>query len=140
MAEIKSLSAIKDKWARVTPGRSEDYKIGVQNPRRSWEEGAAGQEDAWREGVTQAATQGSFARGVRAAGEQKWKSRTLKKGPSRFAEGVITGAPDYETGFAPYREVIAGVTLPARYPKGDPRNIERVRAIATALRESKVSR
>ena len=33
MAEIKSLSAISDKWARVTPARAEDYKLGIANPK-----------------------------------------------------------------------------------------------------------
>ena len=31
MAEIRDLSAIKEKWTRVTPQRTEDYKIGVKN-------------------------------------------------------------------------------------------------------------
>jgi len=43
MAEIKSLASIKDKWTRVTPGRTEDYKLGIQNPKRDWAtEAAAG--------------------------------------------------------------------------------------------------
>lgn len=31
MAEIKSLSEIRDKWTRVTPGRTENYKLGISN-------------------------------------------------------------------------------------------------------------
>ncbi|KKL21544.1 hypothetical protein LCGC14_2444370, partial [marine sediment metagenome] len=27
MAEIKSLASIREKWTRVTPGRTEDYKL-----------------------------------------------------------------------------------------------------------------
>ena len=35
MAEIKSLADIAEKWIRVTPGRVEDYKLGIQNPKRA---------------------------------------------------------------------------------------------------------
>jgi hypothetical protein len=45
---------------------------------------------------------------------------------------------DYAKGFGPYANVIAATTLPPRYPKGDPRNIERVSAIAQALHQEKV--
>jgi len=45
MAEIRPLSMIRDKWTRVTPGRMEDYKIGIQNPRRDWAEEASAAKD-----------------------------------------------------------------------------------------------
>jgi len=59
--------------------------------------------------------------------------KTLKKGPARFAEGVYIAQPDYEKGFAPYREAIAAADLGPRYPKRDPRNLNRVKAIVDAL-------
>ena len=37
MAEIKSMAAIAEKWTRVTPQRTEDYKKGIESPRRDWE-------------------------------------------------------------------------------------------------------
>lgn len=125
MAEIKSASRITEKWTRVTPLRSEDYKIGIQNPRRDWEKSAT------------AAAQDSFAKGIAKAGSGKWQARALQKGPGRFAEGVMVGGPDYEKGFAPYRDEIEKTALPPRFPKRDPRNLLRVSAIATALGKKK---
>jgi hypothetical protein len=49
----------------------------------------------------------------------------------------MVGSDDYEKGFAPYRDVIEQTALPPRFPKRDPRNIQRVSAIATALAKKK---
>lgn len=138
MAEIKSLSAIRDKWTRVTPGRTEDYKIGIQNPKRDWETETVESRDNWKAGIDAAAAKGLFEKGVVKAGTKKWQEKALKKGPGRFAEGVYIAGPDYEKGFAPYREAIARVDLGPRFPKRDPRNLERVRRVVEALIEEKV--
>jgi hypothetical protein len=138
MAEIKSMTAIRDKWTRVTPMRTEDYKIGVQNPKRDWADATEAQEDVWKMAITEAAAKGMFGKGVRSAGTNKWREGALTKGPGRFAEGVMVAGPDYEKGFRPYAEVIAATDLPPRFPKGDPRNIQRVSVLATALRKKKM--
>jgi len=133
MAEIKSIAAIREKWMRVTPGRTEDYKIGIQNPRRDWAEEAEAGKENWKAGIDQAAAKDMFAKGIRKAGTAKWKDKSLKKGPSRFAEGVYIAGPDYEKGFAPYRDVIEATDLGPRFPKRDPRNIDRVKRMVEAL-------
>lgn len=138
MAEIKSLSAIGQKWTRVTPGRTEDYKLGIQNPKRDWAaetEAAAGN---WKAGVDAAQAKGLFEKGVAKAGTKKWQDKALKKGPGRFAEGVYIAGPDYEKGFAPFHEAIARVDLGPKYPRRDPRNIERVKRVVDALIEEKL--
>ena len=133
MVEIKSLSAIAEKWQRVTPGRTEDYKLGIQHPRRDWEAETVEAEANWKAGIDAAAAKGLFVKGVTKAGTKKWQEKALKKGPGRFAEGVYLAGPDYEKGFAPYREAIARVDLGPRFPKRDPRNLERVRRVVEAL-------
>ena len=140
MPGVKSLSAIKEKWTRVTPMRSEDYKIGVSAPRRDWADAAKAQEGTYKAAVMDAANKGRYGKGIDAAGTGKWKEKALQKGPGRFAEGVMLAGPEYEKGFAPMRETIERTTLPPRFPKGDPRNIQRVSVMATALREAKVGK
>lgn len=133
MAEIKSLSDIREKWQRVTPGRVEDYKLGIQNPKRDWAEEAEAGKDNWKAGIDAAAAKNLFAKGIAAAGTSKWREKSLKKGPSRFAEGVYIAGDDYQKGFAPFREAIARVDLGPRFPKRDPRNLDRVRKVVEAL-------
>lgn len=133
MAEIRPISQVREKWTRVTPGRTEDYKLGIQNPRRDWAEEAEAGKENWKTGVDQAAAKDLFGKGVREAGTAKWKDKALKKGPGRFAEGVYIAGPDYESGFRPYHDAIAAVDLGPRFPRRDPRNIERVKRVVDAL-------
>jgi len=137
MAEIKSAARIKEKWTRVTPMRTEDYKLGVQSPRRPWAASALAAKESHKAAMVIAAAGDSFAKGIGKAGDSKWQGRALAKGPSRFAEGVMIGGDDYEKGFAPFRDVIEKTALPPRFPKRDPRNLLRVSAIATALGKAK---
>lgn len=133
MAEIKALSAVREKWARVTPMRTEDYKLGVQSPKRDWadETEAAGQN--WKMGIDAAAAKDLFRKGVRKAGTGKWRDNALEKGPGRFAEGVMLAENDYEKGFAPFHAAIERVDLGPRFPRRDPRNLMRVKAVVDAL-------
>jgi len=137
MAEIKRLDSIREKWMRVTPGRVQDYALGIKNPKRDWESETVAAEDRYKAGVDAAAMKGMFGKGVKAAGTKKWEEMALKKGPGRFSEGVYIGGPAYEKGFAPMHAAIERVILPPKFPKGDIRNYERVKAIGQALHEEK---
>jgi hypothetical protein len=138
MAEIKSLTSIADKWTRVTPGRSEDYKLGIANPKRDWQGATSGAAANWKAGLDAAAAKGLFAKGVSAAGTKKWQTKALAKGPGRFSEGVYLAGPDYQKGFAPYREAIAKVDLGPKFPRRDPRNVDRVKKVVDALVATKL--
>ncbi|GAG97836.1 unnamed protein product, partial [marine sediment metagenome] len=120
------------------PGRTEDYKLGIKNPRRDWEEETSAARDNWKAGIDAAAAKGLFEKGVAAAGTKKWQDKALKKGPGRFAEGVYIAGPDYEKGFARYHAAIERTDLGPRFPRRDPRNIERVKAIVNALVAEKI--
>lgn len=138
MTEILSLTAIRDKYARVTPQRGEDYAAGIAAPKRDWADETAGADAAYKAGVQAAIQRGAFPKGVRAAGTAKWQSKSATIGVERWGPGVLAGVDAYERGFAPYRETIESVRLPARFPTGDPRNYERVKALGEALRKKKV--
>lgn len=139
MANIKSASDIAAKWSSVTPGRSGEYKKGVENPKRDWAEATLAAEEVYKQAVTEAASQGRYGKGVTAAGTAKWKQGATTKGPSRFAAGVALGKEAYIKGFAPYQEVIKSTSLPPRGPKGDPANLQRVATIAAALHDKKMN-
>lgn len=133
MAAIASPAEIAAKWARVTPLRSQDYEDGIRNPRVDWATATGAASDAWKAGIQQAIAQDSFRKGVTKAGTSKWQTSAIAKGPARWQQGVAVGQAAYETGFAPYRDAIERVTLPPRYAKRDPRNLDRVKAIVDAL-------
>ncbi len=137
MPTTKTTKRTSDKWARVTPGRTEDYKDGISNPRRSWASEAAASKDNYKAGVDKAHTDNRFVKGITKAGDNKWKTKALAKGPGRFAEGVTDAQADYEKGVAPYLSAIQAVDLGPRFPKGDIRNLDRVKKITEAVRKVK---
>jgi len=138
VAEIKDLSAIREKYGRVAPTRVTDYQAGVAAPRRDWAGATRAAADAYAQGVQAAIAAGMFEKGVAEAGSEKWSRKTLSVGVPRWAPGITAGLQDYETGFAPFHAVIARTTLPPRGPRGDPRNLERVAVIARALHDAKI--
>jgi hypothetical protein len=140
MPAVKSASEIARKWADVTPRRDADYKAGVQAPVRDWAKETAGAASAYAEGVQDAIGRGAFASGVNKAGNSKWQTGALEKGVTRWGPGVRAAQGTYEKGFQPFRDAIEATTLPPRRRTGDPANIERVAAIASALHAKKIAR
>ena len=126
MPTTKTTKRTSDKWARVTPGRTEDYKEGINNPRRSWSAEAAASKENYKAGVDKAHTDNRFVKGITKAGDTKWKTKALAKGPGRFAEGVTDA------------QGIQAVDLGPRFPKGDIRNLDRVKKVTEAVRKVKL--
>lgn len=137
MPVVKNIAKIAEKWARVTPQRSADYEAGVKDPIRDWATNTVAANAAWKAGIAEASAKDRFSKGVSKAGTDKWKRKAVEVGPARFSQGVQVAQPDYEKGFAPFRDAIEKTTLPPRFAKGDPRNIDRVRVIAAALADAK---
>ena len=125
------------KWSRVSAQRGEDYTAGVQNPRTSWSAATRGATESYKQGVAAAIARGGFEKGVAATGDAGWQKGAVEKGPARFAQGVQLAQPAYEAGVGKYLQVINATALPPRGPKGDPRNLQRVVVLATALRKAK---
>jgi hypothetical protein len=137
MADIRTVDQIATKWATVTPQRTADYEAGVRDPKGDWARATVAAEGAWTGGVQAAIQKKSFTKGVQKAGTSAWQQGSIEKGVPRWGPGVALGQDRYQTGFAPYREAIARTTLPPRFPRRDPRNLERVKAIVAALSAAK---
>lgn len=138
MANVRSMDFIAQKWGSRAATAGDVYEAGVRQPKADWQRSAAGSQGSWEAGVADAARLKSFTKGVNAAGSQKWQAKTLSKGVSRFPQGIQESGPEFQVGFERYRGVIESTQLPPRFAKGDPRNIERVKTIAAALRKAKV--
>ena len=139
MAAIKNLSDISRKFAEVTPLRSAEYGEGVAKSTKDWANATEAAEPAFEQGMQAAIARKAFGSGVREAGTAKYKKGVQEKGVARFAAGVRIAGPEYEKGFRPYHEKIAGLQLPPRGPRRDPRNLERVAVVANALGQLKES-
>ena len=139
MPAIKSLEDISSKWATVTPARQGEFEAGVKNPKKDWATNTAASKEAYEQGIQESIANDSFSKGVQKAGTQKWQEQTLTKGVGRWGAGVRGAQQAYKEGFAPYHDTIARTTLPPRFGRGDPRNIDRVAVLAAALHKTRVS-
>ncbi len=124
MAAIKPLNIAADKWQRRSSVAGQDYRQGIEQPRREWEQAASESNDLYAQAVTAAANAGRYGEGVRRAGNARWKNNALRKGPGRFTEGVGLAVGEWQRRFEPFHRAIAAVTIPPRGPKGT--NIGRV--------------
>lgn len=125
------------RWAARTQAATADYQAGVAAPRRSWQQATTAAAEAHKAALMESFSRQAFQKGVQAAGDNKWSAAAQGKGAERFGPGAQAGVADYEKGVGKYLSVIENTTLPPRGPKGDPRNIERVKVMAAALRKAK---
>ena len=140
MPACKSATDIAKKWARVTPERLPDYEDGVRSPKKDWEKETKDAEPRYEQGIKDSITRKAFSKGVAKCGTAGQLEKTIEKGLTRWPEGVRLGEKDMAEGMAPVVAVIERTTLPGRYPKGDPRNYERVKVMGTALHNLKIGK
>ena len=136
--KLKPIADIATKWAKRASAAGPDYEAGIRAPKADWATETKNAEAAFEAGIQNAVSRKAFGKGVGKAGSEKWSRKALAVGPGRYGPGVTAGTPDFTTEFAPFRDALERVVLPARGMRGDPANVERVRTIATALHSQKV--
>jgi len=135
--QVKDAATVAKKWATRAGAAGQDYAAGVTSTTKDWASDTAQAAPAWAAGVQQAAANGSFAKGVNAAGTAKWKAKASGVGAQRYPGGVAAASQYYQNGITAVLQVLSGITLPARSPKGDPANLQRVALVTQALRKMK---
>jgi hypothetical protein len=137
MPKVRSGSS--QRWVDHASRATADYVEGVQNPRVDWATATKNAEGTYEQGVTDAIAKKRFGKGVLRVGSGAQIAGAVGKGQQRYAAGVSEGQAKYAIRVQPFLDVIANTTLPPRGPKGDPRNLDRVKAITVALRNKKLS-
>ncbi len=138
--KTKSPQEAAQKWARVTPGRQQDYVAGVTNPATDWATPTIEAKEAYETGIQEAIQIGSREAGVQAAGNSKWKANTAEKGARNWAPGVRAAQGAMQQGIAAPLNVLNGMEITDRGPVGSDQNYDRVRQIGEALRADKLRR
>lgn len=128
-----------DRYVDRASVATETYRQGIQNPRQEWQAATVASAAVHAQATIKAVNEGRFAKGVQKSGQAYYAQKAAGIGADRFAPGVQAAKGDYSAGVAPYLQVIESTTLPARKPKGDPANIQRVAVLATALHTKKTS-
>lgn len=135
--QLKDTATIARKFASRAQAAGGEYKAGVDTTAVDWAAVTNAAGDSYEAGVTQAIGRKAFQKGVSAAGTAKWKEKSSGIGASRYGQGVAGAEQAYAQGFDKYANVLKGLSLPPRAPKGSPQNLQRVQAVADALHRAK---
>lgn len=135
--KVKSAADSATKFVQRASAAGPAYSAGVQSPKNPWAASTTAAANTYATAVTQAVADQRFQKGVTKAGDAKWQANSSGKGAQRYPTGIQGAQSAYQNGVQPYLSALASIQLPARGPKGDPNNVQRVQAIATALRALK---
>jgi len=133
---VPSAAEIARRFVKYAPQREDRFEEGVRNPGEDWERNTKAAEPNYEEGVKKAISRKAFGKGVGKCGTAKQQAKTILNLP-RWREGIENAETTMAEAMAPVVAVLEAVKLPPAYPKGDSRNLERVKAITTALRKAK---
>jgi len=138
MVEVPSIERVKEKWERKATAATEDYRVGVESPRTDWKTATLNAVDTWVQGVQNAINNDLFRKGVEAVTTEDWKKAALELGVRRYADGVRASVDKYAKKMAKVLAILKEVTLPPRGPRGDTKNLDRVRVIMETLHKAKI--
>ncbi len=136
---LRPLEQLSDNFANRAQAASPEYAAGVANPKKDQAAEALAAAPAYVQGVQEAIARQGFEKGVRKAGTAKWQERAKGVGAQRYPQGVAASKADWQAGFAPYAATLGAVSLPTKGARGSSGNLERVRAVADALHNKRVS-
>jgi hypothetical protein len=136
---VRDLGQAAQKFSTNGAAGANNYKTGVQS-NQSWAQNTEAAQGTWSAGVQAASSTGRFAKGVAKAGQQKWQSAAANKGQTRFSQSMSdpNTKQNWQTGFAPYAQVLGGITVPPKGVRGAPQNYQIVQQIGDALHKAKV--
>ncbi len=135
---VKDSASSATKFVNRAAGAAQDYANGVAGAGQKWQANATAAEPNYKAGVQDAANRGAYGKGIAKHGSQKYQDNASKLGTQRYPTGVQNAQGAYQRGVDPYLQVLKGLDLPLRGPKGSPQNQNRAAAVAIALRKAKV--
>jgi len=121
------------KWIGRARVARPDYELGIKAPKEPWLEQAIKAKDTFKAAITAPEVPDLFVRGIKRAGKERWEGMALKKGADRFVPGIELSEPYYRGQMTDILAEIERITIPARAPRGDIRNLDRVKKIFQGL-------
>lgn len=137
--KVRSASEIAQKYASVTPGRQSYYEAGTEGAGDDWARNTQAAAANYKAAVSAGDIDKRFSGGVRRAGGAKYERKVKAVGGSRYSSGVTAGVEDYQAGIEPYLQVLSGLTLPPRSPRGSDANDARFVMVRKALAAKRIA-
>ena len=136
---VRSAQEVADKWAEVTPGRSSYYEEAAPAAGAEWEANTVAAGGTYKAGISVAGIEKRFVGGVKRAGAAKFSRKVKDVGVARYGPGVAAAKGDMASGVAPYIDVLEGLEIPDRGPRGSPGNYAIVEKVGSALHKKRLA-
>jgi len=89
----KTATQVAEKWNRRLKGSTQDIEAGIQGVTTAPTQLAAGKLDKMRKNLVEAIDSGKVADGLNRVSLEEWKTKTLRKGVPRIAQGADEAQP-----------------------------------------------
>lgn len=141
MAAVKfrDLADSAKKFATNGQNAAPLYSKNAMAAAPDWHAQTMASEENYKAGVTRAANEGRFGRGVAKAGAETYRSGVATVGQNRFSEGMSKGAPTWSAEFGKVASVVAGKDIGPRGITGSQENKNRAANMADAWRAARMS-
>jgi len=137
--KIKPIDTSATKWTENAGRAAAEFAANAEAAADEWQRNTAGAMDNFGQAITAPGLKERFRRGVIKAGAAKFARKIRDVAKDRFGPGVAAALDDYKAGAEPYFSTLAGITLSARKPRGDPANYRRVEEIGKALNAKRLA-
>ena len=137
--KVKDISASTTKWSENASRAAEEFATNAEASADAWARNTQAAADTFHQAITAAGIKTRFQRGVAKAGAAKFARKIRDVARDRFGPGVTMATIDYSAGAEPYFTTLAGLTLSARKPRGDPANYNRVQEVGKALNAKRLA-
>lgn len=137
--KVKSIDASTTKWSENAGRAATEFAVNAEAAAEDWARMTAASSDNFGQAITAPGMKERFRRGVVKAGSAKFARKIREVGRDRFGPGVAAATMDYKAGAEPFFSTLAGITLSARKPRGDPANYNRVQEVGKALNAKRLA-
>lgn len=128
-----------EKFVSRASAASSDYVAGASSTTKDQSSRAIAAKKIYQDALTASFGRDSYAKGLQKSGKAGWLEGIVKKGGDRFASGVSVSAAKYATNSGKYDTARGAADNMPRGLKGSQTNLDRVKAVVTALRTVKLS-
>jgi hypothetical protein len=116
-----------------------EYVKGATSTNKDQSARAIGAKKIYQDALTQSFSRDAYAKGLTKSGKQGWLDGVEKKGKDRYAGCVSVSASEYATNSGKFDGARQAADNMPRGLKGSQTNLDRVKAVVTALRSIKTA-
>lgn len=136
---MRSAQESAQKFVSRASSASGEYVSGATSTTKDQSARAIGAKKIYQDALTASFSRDSYAKGLQKSGKAGWLEGVQKKGGERYAGGVAVSAGKYAQNSGKFDTARMAAENMPRGLKGSQANLDRVKAVVSALRTAKIS-